>query len=341
MLIENIATFTSSTATSTPITTFSGKSTLTRLKKLNFKNYAAPGGYGYGQSSSATKETMPPSSAPKLTPLLLKLTSVTPTTSRSSRSSPPSESPSAPNLSSNTMLEMSSPTLSTTSTTSTTTSRDSTPVLTPMQGPGDEDDGVEGWKIGDMEEEILRWSLGMEDGHFGTTLIPFPTSSPTAIPLRSPSLVSIPGGRNTTFSYFKSGGVPISTSPPPGDLQDSVVGRGVTVGSERQGKCAYGSTNLTNGGGGSGLMPPQRRRRLPQTRKRGSGSSTSSGSDSNSKNSTPSTLTPISTATLKSKPPKLDLPSPTYTPPTSASVTSPSDVQSPYPRRDYIFQKHE
>ena len=333
---------------------------LSRLKKLNLKNYAAPRGYGYGQSFSTTKETTPLSS-PKLTPPVLTLTSASPTTSpyvRSFGSSPTtrSESPSAPNLSLNTSLEMSSPTLSTASTASTTTSRDSTPVQTPTQG--DEEDGEEGWKVGGEEEDSLRWNFGMENGHFATTLLPSPTTSPIATPLGSPIPVSIPGDRNT-FSYTtypKSGGVEMGASPPFSDLKESVVGRGVgggrsvywdwgtaadvaLGGGEVKKETAYESTN----GSGGGLMPPQRRRGLQQ--KRTSGTSSSSGSDSNSRSSKLSTSTfipnpPSSTAPSsvtpkqKLKPPKLDLPSPTFKPPTSAaSVTSPSGVQSPYPRR--------
>ena len=248
---------------------------------MKLKNYAAPRGYGYGQSFSATKETTLLSS-PKLTPLVLTLTSASPTISsfvRSSGSSPPPESHSVPNLRLNTSLGMSSPTLSTIST---TTSRDSTPVHTPTRG--DEEDGEEGWKVGGEGEE--GWSL---DGHF------------------------TPGDRNTTFSY---------TSYPKSGDEEMVRG-------EEKKESAYESTN---GGGGSGLMPPQRRRR-------GNGTSSSSASDSNSKSSTlpsPSTSTPppipfLTTATSitpKQKPklPKLDVHSPT-------SVTSPSGIQSPYPRQ--------
>lgn len=327
---------------------------------MNLKNYAAPRGYGYGQSFSATKETTPPSSPP---PPTLTLTSASPTTSSRRRSS---ESPSPPNLTVNTKLEMSSPTLSTA-----TTSTDSTPIQTPTQG--DESDGDEGWKVAGEEEEKLRWSLGMENGHFATTLMPSPISSPTTTPLGSPIPVSVPGDRNT-FSYTsyhpKSGGVEMGTSPPFSDLKESVVGRGAsgrsvywdwgtaagvaTGGGETKKESAYEST------GSTGLMPPQRRRGLQQQQQQkrgGSGSSSSSsGSDSNSKtsklslssSSSTSTPTPIppptatSVVTLKQKPkpPKLDLPSQTFKPtnPTtsSSSVTttsSPSGVQSPYPRR--------
>ena len=292
-LIDNIATYTSPAPTSTitrpklsdpqisPSTIY-GQSTLARLKNLKLKNYAAPRGYAYGQSFSATKETTLPSS-PKLKPLVLTLTSASPTTSsfvRSSGSSPPSELPSVqvPNLSLNTSLKMSSPTLSTIST---TTSRDSTPVHTPTRG--DEEDGGEGWKVGGEEEE--RWTL---DGHF------------------------IPGDRNTYASYPKSGGVEM-------------------VRGEEKNESAYESTN---GGGGSGLMPPQRRRGSQQ--KRGSGTSSSSASDSNSKSSklpTSTASTPIPIPKQKPKLPKLDVPSPTFSPPTSTSVTSPSGAQSPYPRQ--------
>ena len=294
------------------------------------KNYAAPRGYGYGQSPPAT----PP-------PPVLTLTSASPTTSSFV---PPSGSRSPPNLTLNTTLEMSSP----------TTSRDSTPVQTPQE---DDDDGEEGWTVGGEEEESLRWSLGMENGHFATTLIPSPISSPTTTPLSSPIPVSIPGDRNT-FSYTnypKSGGVEMGTSPPFSDLKESVVGRGLgggggsvywdwgtaagvaLSGEEGKKESAYESTNLTNGAGGTGLMPPQRRRGLQQ--KRGSGTSLSSENNSNPKLSPPPTSTPTpippSTATSvapkqKLKPPKLDLPTPPLTPP---SVTSPSGVQSPNPRR--------
>lgn len=272
---------------------------------MKLKNYAAPSGYGYEQSFSATKETTVLSSLPKLTPPVLTLTSASPTFVRPSGSSLPSESPSAPNLTLDTTFGMSSPTLSTASTASTTTSTDSTPVQTPTRG--DEDDGDEGWKVGVDEEDSLRW----------TSLIP--------------------GDRDTDFSCTSH-----KSSPPFSDLKESAEGRGV----EGEGKkeSAYESTNLTNGGGGMGLMPPQRKRGLQQKRA-GGRTSSSSGSDSkNSKpSSSPSTSTPTpvppSTATSvtlkqRPKPPKLDLPFPTVTPPTSASVTSPSDVQSPYPRRD-------
>ena len=323
------------------------QSTLGRLKKLNLKNYAAPRGYGYAQSS-ATKETPP--SSPKLTPPVLTLTSASPTTSSFVR---PSGSRSPPNLSLNTTLEMSSPTLSTPSVASTTSeSTDSTPLQTPTQG--DEGDGEEGWKVGG-EEESLRWSLGMENGHFATTLIPSPKSSPTTTPLGSPVPVSIPGDRNT-FSY--SGGVEMGTSPPFSDLKETVVGRGVggggggsvywdwgtagvaLGGGEGKKESAYESTDLTSGGGGSGLIPPRRRRGLQQ--KRGSGSSPSSGSDSDSKSSklpspltsTPTPTPPSTTTSVtpkqKAKPPKLNLPTPTLTRP---SLTSPSSVQSPIPKR--------
>jgi hypothetical protein len=314
------------------------ETTLARLKKLNLKNYAAPRGYGYGHSS-------PP---PGLTPPVLTLTSASPTGSSFVRP-PPLE---APNLTLNTTLEMSSPTLSS------TTSMDSTPVQTPTQG--DEDDGEERWKVGgeEEEEESLRWSLGMENGHFATTLMPSPISSPATTPLGSPIPVSILGDRNTFSytSYPKSGAVEMGTSPPFSDLKESVVVRGggfvhwdwgtaagvASGGGEVKKESAYEpSINLTNGGGGSGLMPPQRRRGLQQ-QKRGTGTGSSSGSDSNSKLPSPSTSTPIptpppsTTATAvttpkqKLKPPKLDLPTPPLTPP---SVTSPSGVQSPNIRR--------
>ena len=233
-----------------------------------------------------------------------------------------------------------------------TTSRDSTPVQTPSQD--DEDDGEEGWKVGGEEEESLRWSLGMENGHFATTLIPSTISPPTTTPLSSPIPVSIPGDHSYT-SYPKSGGVEMGTSPPFSDLKESVVGRGVgggggsiywdwgtaagvaLSGGEGKKEPAYESTTLTNGGGGTALTPPQRRRVLQQ-QKRESGASSSSDSDSNSKLPSPtSTPTPIppSTATSvtpkqKLKPPKLNLPTPPLTPP---SVSSPSGVQSPIPRR--------
>ena len=292
------------------------------------KNYAAP--RGYTRSFSATETP----SSPKLTPPVLTLTSASPTTASFPR---PSGSRSPPNLS----LEISSPTLCNTGTTST----DSTPVQTPQEG---EDDGDERWIVGGEEEESLRWSLGMENGHFATTLIPSNMSSSTTTPLGSSSPVSIPGDRNT-FSYSKSSGVEMGTSPPFSDLKDSVTGRGaggggsvywnwgtaagVTLGGGEGKESAYESTNLSNGGGGTGLMPPQRRRGLQQ--KRGSGTSSSSESDSNSKNSklsasTP-TPTPPSTATPKQKvkPPTLTLPTPSLTRPI---VNSPSGVQSPQPQ---------
>ena len=370
---QYIATYTSPTPTpisrpnvSDPHHAAITQGTLARLKKLNLKNYAAPRGYhGYNTPS----------------PPVLTLTSASPTTSSfvrhsglsSSSSSPPPplESPRTPNLTLNTTLEVSSPTLSSASTVSTLmTSTDSTPVQTPTQDDEeDEDDGDEKrWKVGrGEEEERLRWSLGMESGHFATTILPSPpissssslSSSPTTLtPLGSPNIpVSIPGDRNT-FSYpTKAGGVEMGTSPPFSDLKESVIGRaagggggfvrwdwgtaagGVAlngVGEGKKEKPAYDSIN-----GGSGLMfPPQRKRGLQQ-QKRGT-SLSSSGSDSNSKNSklslssipTTPTLPPSTVITplkQKPKPPKLDLPTPTLTRP--PSDTSPSGVQSPNIRR--------
>ena len=312
------------------------QTTFARLKKLNLKNYAAPRGYTRSLSASET-----PSSPPKFSPPLLTLTSASPTSSSFVR---PSRAP--PNLSLNTT--MSSPTLSNTTA---DTSTDSTPLSTPVQTPveGDEEDGEEGWIVRGEEEERLRWSLGMENGHFATTLIPSPIPSSAATPSGSP--IPVPVDRNAYTSYPKSGGVEMGTSPPFSDLKETVVGRGggsvywdwgtaagvALSGGEGKKESANEPTNLTNGGGGTGLMPPQRRRGSQQKRASGS-SSSSSGSDSNSKNSkltSPSTSTPTpsppSTATSvtpkeKAKPPILTLPTSTLTRP---SVTSPSGVQSP------------
>ena len=273
-------------------------------------------------SSPSSKVTPPPA---------LTLTSASPTATSFARSRSP------PNLSLDTTLA--SPTFGNT----TATSTDSTPVQTPTQ-VDDDDDGEHRWIVRSEEEESLRWSLGMENGHFATTLIPSSISSPTT------TSIPIPGD-HSYMSYTKSGGVEMGTSPPFSDLKESVVGRGagggrgrggsvywdwgtaagVALGGEEEKKeSVHESINLTNGGGGTGLTPPQRRRVLEP--KKGSGTSSSSGSDSDSKNSTSTPIsTPPSTARSitpkqKAKPPILTIPTSTLTFP---RVTSPSVVQSP------------
>ena len=315
------------------------QSTLARLKKLNLKNYAAPKGYGQQQAAETSGLTTP----------ALTLTSASPTSTPSASS--PSSSP--PNLTLNTTLEASSPTLSSSSSMD-LTSTDSTPVHTPVHG------NEERWKVdvdpGKEDEEhqgsSLRWSLGMENGHFATTLMS--SDSGALSPPPAPIPISIPSATASTE---------MGTSPPFSDLSGSVAGRrggfiywdwgsagGAAVGSEE--KEVRKEPLWMNQ---SALMPPQRKRGHHQ--QRGSGSSSSgSGSDSNSGGkhsnsstaptsvtSSPSltTIAPSSTTTTttassppptppkqKPSPPKLSLPA------SSPSVSAPAGnggVQSPYP----------
>lgn len=257
------------------------QSTLARLKKLDLKNYAAPRGYGFGQNSTPSP--------------VLTVTSATPTTSSFTVNTT-----TTPNLSLNTEMEMSSSTLSTPSTD--TTSVDSTPVQTPTQD--DDDDNERGWR------------LGMENGHFATTLMPAtlkasgislsPSSTPTpTIPISSPSAIAMDVKKKPKTV------VEMSTSPPFSDLEESVVRRGggggggsvywdwgsvgavVALGSaegkerRKESSGMYQSLSMTTTSGG-GLTPPQRKRGLQQQQRGNGVSSSGSGSGSDSKSPLPS-----------------------------------------------------
>lgn len=255
---------------------------------------------------------------------------------------------------------MSSPTLSTTS-----TSADSSPLQTPTQEDEEDEWKIAGGGGGDHEEQQLSWSLSMESGHFATVASPIAST-----PLASPIPVSIPGGllygNDTNYPYpsktpTNAGGVEMGTSPPFSDLgrDGSVYWDWASAAGAVSGESKEARKEPSAATGAGALMPPQRRR---GTIKRTSGmtSSSGSGSDSNSKNpnlsialsppSSPSptpTPTPSSTTTcspLKRKPtpPRLNLPTSTFTPPPAAS--SPSSVQSPrhsaVPQRRYGHRQH-
>ena len=203
----------------------------------------------------------------------------------------------------------------------------------------------------DEEHQVssLRWSLGMENGHFTTTLMSSDSGA-----LSPPIPISIP-------SATASASMEMGTSPPFSDLAGSVAGRrggfiywdwgtagGAAVGSEEEVRKEPSWMNQ------SALMPPQRKRGHHQQRGSGSSSSgsesdfNSGGKHSNSSTaptsvtSSPSltTIAPSSTTTTtasspsqtpskqKSTPPKLSLP--TSTPSVSAPDGN-GGVQSPYP----------
>lgn len=305
------------------------QSTLARLKRLTLKNYVAPRGYTYGN---------PPPPPPVLT-----LTQPSPTTSAFVDTSSPSES---------SPISPTSPTLS-----ADLTSTDSTPVQTPTQ---DDKEPAERWKMGgrgeeeEEEEEKLSWSLCMESGHFVTTLDTLPTTTTT--PLASPPIpVSIPGGGGHGYPYPSKS--EMGTSPPFSDLGGSVywdwgTAAGIALGEKgkehRKESSSTTTTTATSvtGGGGGGLTPPHRKRVLlhAQTQqKRGSGT-TSSESGSNSNPSSPPAPSSTATSTTtspppkaKPTPPKLNLPTSPPLPFTTATeISSPTNVQSPYPRRGAV-----